>query len=86
LQARPQAEAQEAARARDEIFVGVAPGIRDRVKYTEFIVAQVKVNTFSFEHKLLGNIVITRTNGFQKLVKFRHCLFWHIFCADVNVS
>ncbi|CAG8473496.1 8844_t:CDS:10, partial [Racocetra fulgida] len=33
-------EAQEAARARGEIFVGVAPGIRDRAKYTEFIIAQ----------------------------------------------
>jgi transformation/transcription domain-associated protein len=43
LQARPQAEAHEAANSRGEIFVGVAPGIRDRVKYTEFIVAQVKV-------------------------------------------
>ncbi|CAB4408939.1 unnamed protein product [Rhizophagus irregularis] len=46
LQARPQAEAHEAANSRGEIFVGVAPGIRDRVKYTEFIVAQVKTMSF----------------------------------------
>ncbi|CAG8541435.1 8605_t:CDS:10, partial [Gigaspora rosea] len=46
LQARPQAEAQEAARVRGEIFVGVAPGIRDRAKYTEFIIAQVKTMSF----------------------------------------
>jgi len=42
LQPRPQAEAHESAKARGEIFIGVAPGIRDRVKFTEFIVAQVK--------------------------------------------
>jgi hypothetical protein len=37
-------EAQEQAAAKGEIFVGVAPGIRDRAKYNEFIVAQVKVS------------------------------------------
>nr|CAG8553245.1 5905_t:CDS:10 [Entrophospora candida] len=46
LQPQPQAEAHEAAKARGEIFVGVAPGIRDKVKYTEFIVAQVKTLAF----------------------------------------
>ncbi|CAJ0753209.1 21375_t:CDS:2, partial [Entrophospora sp. SA101] len=46
LQPRPQAEAHESAKARGEIFIGVAPGIRDRVKYTEFIVAQVKTLAF----------------------------------------
>ncbi|CAI2169805.1 6786_t:CDS:10 [Funneliformis geosporum] len=46
LQARPQAEAQEASRAKGEIFVGVAPGIKDRAKYTEFIVTQVKTMSF----------------------------------------
>ncbi|CAG8568194.1 3969_t:CDS:2, partial [Acaulospora colombiana] len=46
LQARPQAEAHEAAKAKGELFIGVAPGIRDRAKYTEFIVAQVKTMSF----------------------------------------
>ncbi|CAG8494689.1 11619_t:CDS:10, partial [Ambispora leptoticha] len=46
LQAAPQAEAHAAARAANDIFVGVAPGIRDRAKYTEFIVAQVKTMSF----------------------------------------
>ncbi|CAG8494971.1 1279_t:CDS:10 [Ambispora gerdemannii] len=46
LQATPQAEAHAAARAANDIFVGVASGIRDRAKYTEFIVAQVKTMSF----------------------------------------
>ncbi|CAG8576103.1 11483_t:CDS:10, partial [Acaulospora morrowiae] len=46
LQARPQADAHEAAKAKGEEFIGVAPGIRDRAKYTEFIIAQVKTTSF----------------------------------------
>ncbi|CAG8506762.1 53_t:CDS:10, partial [Cetraspora pellucida] len=60
LQARPQAEAQEAARARGEIFVGVAPGIRDRAKYTEFIIAQVKTMSF------LAYVLRAYTNALQE--------------------
>ncbi len=41
-QAKPQAEAHAAAKARGEIFVGVAPGIKKRALYTDMIVAQVK--------------------------------------------
>ncbi|KAI8368238.1 uncharacterized protein BYT42DRAFT_123486 [Radiomyces spectabilis] len=46
LQAKPQAEAAEAARARGEVFVGVSPEIRNRSVYNDFIVAQVKTMSF----------------------------------------
>jgi transformation/transcription domain-associated protein len=43
LQARPQAEASNAAAARGEVFVGVSPEIKNRNVYNDFIVAQIKV-------------------------------------------
>lgn len=43
LQARPQAEAANAAAARGEVFVGVSHEIKNRIVYNDFIVAQVKV-------------------------------------------
>lgn len=43
LQAKPQQQAHEAARERGDIFVGVAPGIKNRALYTDMVVAQVKV-------------------------------------------
>ncbi|KAG9303929.1 hypothetical protein G9A89_005839 [Geosiphon pyriformis] len=46
LQAAPQAEAQAAAKAAGDIFVGVAPGIRDRQRYTDFVTSQVKTMSF----------------------------------------
>jgi transformation/transcription domain-associated protein len=44
LQARPQLEAANAAKAKGETFVGVSPAIKNRSAYTEFIVAQVKAS------------------------------------------
>ncbi|KAI8367767.1 hypothetical protein BD560DRAFT_353389 [Blakeslea trispora] len=46
LQAKPQAEAAQAAQARGEVFVGVSPEIRNRSVYNDFIVAQVKTISF----------------------------------------
>ncbi|CAO3681372.1 unnamed protein product [Umbelopsis ramanniana] len=46
LQARPQLEAANAAKAKGETFVGVSPAIKNRSAYTEFIVAQVKTMSF----------------------------------------
>lgn len=46
LQAKPQAEAANAAQARGEVFVGVSPEIRNRSVYNDFIVAQVKTMSF----------------------------------------
>ncbi|KAI8989366.1 hypothetical protein BDB01DRAFT_537511 [Pilobolus umbonatus] len=46
LQAKPQAEAANAAQARGEVFVGVSPDIRNRTVYNDFIVAQVKTMSF----------------------------------------
>ncbi|OZJ06116.1 hypothetical protein BZG36_01053 [Bifiguratus adelaidae] len=46
LQAKPQAEAYQAAKARGEIFTGVCPAIKNRAVYAEFIVAQVKTMSF----------------------------------------
>jgi transformation/transcription domain-associated protein len=45
-QAPPQKEAHEAAKARGETFVGVAPGIKNRALFTEMVVAQVKTMSF----------------------------------------
>ncbi|KAI7863236.1 hypothetical protein BDF14DRAFT_1989138 [Spinellus fusiger] len=46
LQAKPQLEASNAARAKDEIFIGVSPEIKNRSVYCDFIVAQVKTMSF----------------------------------------
>ncbi|CAO3646140.1 unnamed protein product [Cunninghamella echinulata] len=46
LQARPQAEAANAAAARGEVFVGVSHEIKNRTVYNDFIVAQVKTMSF----------------------------------------
>ncbi|OAD08306.1 hypothetical protein MUCCIDRAFT_32523, partial [Mucor lusitanicus CBS 277.49] len=46
LQAKPQAEAANAAQARGEVFVGVSSEIRNRSVYNDFIVAQVKTMSF----------------------------------------
>ncbi|ORX57551.1 hypothetical protein DM01DRAFT_1302758 [Hesseltinella vesiculosa] len=46
LQAKPQAEAANAASARGEVFVGVSPEIKNRSIYNDFIVAQVKTMSF----------------------------------------
>ncbi|OAD77362.1 hypothetical protein PHYBLDRAFT_36397 [Phycomyces blakesleeanus NRRL 1555(-)] len=46
LQAKPQVEAANAARAKGEVFVGVSPEIKNRSVYCDFIVAQVKTMSF----------------------------------------
>ncbi len=46
LQAKPQAEAHEQAKAKGEIFTGVSPNIRNRAAFGEFITAQVKTMSF----------------------------------------
>ncbi|KAG1115350.1 hypothetical protein G6F42_013958 [Rhizopus arrhizus] len=46
LQAKPQAEAANAAQARGEVFVGVSSEIKNRSVYNDFIVAQVKTMSF----------------------------------------
>ncbi|PWN24918.1 hypothetical protein BDZ90DRAFT_281903 [Jaminaea rosea] len=46
VQAQPQREAHEAAKQRGDIFVGVAPGIRNRAAYSEMIQAQIKTMSF----------------------------------------
>ncbi|PWN50372.1 hypothetical protein IE53DRAFT_368968 [Violaceomyces palustris] len=59
LQARPQREAHEAAKARGEIFVGVAPGIKNRALYTDMVVAQVKTMSF-LAYVLRGSAPVMR--------------------------
>lgn len=46
LQAKPQQEAHEQAKAKAEIFTGVSPNIRNRAAFGEFITAQVKTMSF----------------------------------------
>ncbi|CAO3646013.1 unnamed protein product [Mucor fragilis] len=46
LQAKPQAEAANAAQARGQVFVGVSSEIKNRSVYNDFIVAQVKTMSF----------------------------------------
>lgn len=46
LQAKPQEEAHEAARAKGQVFTGVSPNIRNRAAFGEFITAQVKTMSF----------------------------------------
>ncbi|SNX86514.1 related to TRA1 - component of the Ada-Spt transcriptional regulatory complex [Melanopsichium pennsylvanicum] len=67
LQAKPQREAHEAAKARGEIFVGVAPGIKNRSLYTDMIVAQVKTMSF-LAYVLRGSAPVMRPFA-QKLPK-----------------
>ncbi|CBQ69344.1 related to TRA1-component of the Ada-Spt transcriptional regulatory complex [Sporisorium reilianum SRZ2] len=59
LQAKPQREAHEAAKAKGEIFVGVAPGIKNRSLYTDMIVAQVKTMSF-LAYVLRGSAPVMR--------------------------
>lgn len=46
LQAGPQKEAHDQAKARGENFTGVSSGIKNRVAFGEFVTAQVKVRCF----------------------------------------
>jgi transformation/transcription domain-associated protein len=46
LQAEPQERAHNEAKARNEIFTGVSPNIRNRAAFGEFITAQVKTMSF----------------------------------------
>ncbi|CCF50080.1 hypothetical protein NDA11_006772 [Ustilago hordei] len=59
LQAKPQREAHEAAKAKADIFVGVAPGIKNRSLYTDMIVAQVKTMSF-LAYVLRGSAPVMR--------------------------
>ncbi|KAN0059794.1 transcription-associated protein 1 [Thecaphora frezii] len=59
LQAKPQREAHEAAKARGEIFVGVAPGIKNRALFTDMVVAQVKTMSF-LAYVLRGSAPVMR--------------------------
>ncbi|EST09240.1 PIK-related kinase, FAT [Kalmanozyma brasiliensis GHG001] len=59
LQAKPQREAHEAAKTKGEIFVGVAPGIKNRSLYTDMIVAQVKTMSF-LAYVLRGSAPVMR--------------------------
>ncbi len=59
LQAKPQREAHEAAKAKEEIFVGVAEGIKNRSLYTDMIVAQVKTMSF-LAYVLRGSAPVMR--------------------------
>ncbi|EPQ29591.1 uncharacterized protein PFL1_02810 [Pseudozyma flocculosa PF-1] len=59
LQAKPQREAHEAAKAKGEIFVGVAPGIKNRPLYTDMVVAQVKTMSF-LAYVLRGSAPVMR--------------------------
>ena len=59
LQALPQQQAHEAARARGEIFVGVAPGIQNRALFNDMVTAQVKTMSF-LAYVLRGSAPIVR--------------------------
>ncbi len=59
LQAKPQREAHQAASANGEIFVGVAPAIKNRSLYTDMIVAQVKTMSF-LAYVLRGSAPVMR--------------------------
>lgn len=59
LQAPPQQQAHEAARQRGEVFVGVAPGIRNRALFSEMVTAQVKTMSF-LAYVLRGSAPIVR--------------------------
>ncbi|WFD31947.1 transcription-associated protein 1 [Malassezia sp. CBS 17886] len=59
LQALPQQQAHDAARARGEIFVGVAPGIRNRTLFSDMVTAQVKTMSF-LAYVLRGSAPIVR--------------------------
>lgn len=59
LQAKPQREAHNAANANADIFVGVAPGIKNRSLYTDMIVAQVKTMSF-LAYVLRGSAPVMR--------------------------
>ena len=62
LQAPPQQAAHEQARQRGEIFVGVAPGIRNRAMFSEMVTAQVKTMSF-LAYVLRGTAPIVRQYG-----------------------
>lgn len=59
LQALPQQQAHEAARQRGEIFVGVAPGIKNRGLFNDMVTAQVKTMSF-LAYVLRGSAPIVR--------------------------
>ncbi|PKI83589.1 transcription-associated protein 1 [Malassezia vespertilionis] len=59
LQALPQKQAHEAAKARGEIFCGVAPGIKHRALFSEMVTAQVKTMSF-LAYVLRGSAPIVR--------------------------
>lgn len=59
LQALPQQQAHEAARQRGQIFVGVAPGIKNRALFGEMVTTQVKTMSF-LAYVLRGSAPIVR--------------------------
>lgn len=59
LQALPQQQAHEAARQRGQIFVGVAPGIKNRTLFGEMVTTQVKTMSF-LAYVLRGSAPIVR--------------------------
>ncbi|WFC97412.1 transcription-associated protein 1 [Malassezia yamatoensis] len=59
LQALPQQQAHEAAHARGEIFLGVAPGIQNRQLFNDMVTAQVKTMSF-LAYVLRGSAPIVR--------------------------
>ena len=59
LQAPPQQQAHEAARQQGEVFVGVAPGIRNRALFSDMVTAQVKTMSF-LAYVLRGSAPIVR--------------------------
>ena len=59
LQALPQQQAHDAARQRGELFVGVAPGIKNRALFGEMVTTQVKTMSF-LAYVLRGSAPIVR--------------------------
>lgn len=59
LQALPQRQAHEAARQRGQIFVGIAPGIKNRALFGEMVTTQVKTMSF-LAYVLRGSAPIVR--------------------------